>query len=460
MHADDTIVAISSPPGAGLRGIVRITGPDAWNHCASLLADQQDLKKSMPSAPSVFRSMLSDPPIPAIVLLFAGPKSFTGQDVAEMHVPGSPALLELIVRNIIAAGARQAEPGEFSARAFFNGKVDLTQAEGIAATINATNQQQLRAAAALREGALYKWTHGVADSLGNLLALVEAGIDFTDEPGVSFIGADDLGSRLDQLWSAVEELQQTSVRLERLGSAPVVVLIGEPNVGKSSLINALTGQERAIVSPVAGTTRDMLSAVMRTERGEFRLVDVAGEEPPVDELRQKMAAARNAALLEADLVLHVIGEQEDPPLFLADHPREFPAPVIVVQNKADLIDPAVINDGWVLPGSDKPWIRVSAKTGLHLEQLRGAIEKLASHREPVASHGFTLNERHRMVLNEVERILHRAILMCRQTGMLERSPELIASELRLALDHLGEITGTISPDEVLGRIFSTFCVGK
>ncbi len=334
MHTDDTIVAISSPPGSGLRGIVRITGPDAWKFAADLLESPPDLAAMRASAPRSFNGVLHDPPLPVLILLFAGPKSFTGQDVAELHLPGSVALLHLIVNKLMEDGARQAEPGEFSARAFFNGKIDLTQAEGIAATINAANQRQLRAAAALRSGSVHKLATELADSVANLLALVEAGIDFSDEPGVSFISADVLSDKLEQLAERVEDIQESATRADRADPLPLVVLVGRPNVGKSSLINALTGSQRAIVSDVAGTTRDAISAVMQTSRGDVRLVDLPGEELPVDELRTKMMAARDAAILEADLLLHVVDQRDH---YLLGNKIPPLLPTIAVRTKADLL---------------------------------------------------------------------------------------------------------------------------
>ena len=182
----------------------------------------------------------------------------------------------MVLDAVLAAGARQAEPGEFSARAFFHGKCDLTEAEGIAATIGAENERQLRAAAALRDGALHRWCQTLCDRLGDMLALVEAGIDFSDEPDVSFISPAELQRQIAAIAADIARAQSHAVQWESLDMLPAVVLLGRPNVGKSSLLNALAGHDRAIVSPIAGTTRDAVSTVIQTPAGPVRLVDAAG----------------------------------------------------------------------------------------------------------------------------------------------------------------------------------------
>jgi tRNA modification GTPase len=344
---------------------------------------------------------------------------------------------------------RLAEPGEFSARAFFNGKMDLTEAEGIAATIGAGNRAQLRAAASLREGDLHRWAQETAERLANLLALVEAGIDFVDEEDIRFIEPAALELKLGQLCEYVQEQLAAAVRIDRLDDLPTVVFIGKPNVGKSSLINALAGQERSIVSPVAGTTRDMLAVRMETRWGAVRLLDVPGEEARADELRGKMMEAREQALLDADVILEVVTDEEG----AAAGPGEdgsHAARCFRVRNKADLL--AGDYEG------GESWQVVSAKTGFHVEALREKIGELAAREEAGAAGRLVLNHRHRAILQEAVGALDYAGHLA--TTGLERHPELVAAELRRGLDLLGQITGAISPDEVLGRIFSQFCIGK
>jgi len=268
-----------------------------------------------------------------------------------------------------------------------------------------------------------------------------------------------------------------------------VVLIGPPNVGKSSLINALTQQDRAIVSPVAGTTRDMLAATLHTESGDVRLLDVPGEEIPTGEVAARMMDARRLALLEADLVVRVIDHTQDPRAAAAGW-ADLPAAMLVVQNKADLLAPNRVlperepsrdrvgatnrrlNAARSLPygrGSEmpqnmatpaEPWYQVSAKTGQNIPQLRAVIAQLVARRDTVGAGRMVLNQRHRLILQDVTTALWQAAQHTQDKTTFERSLDLLAADLRHALDLLGQISGTISPDEVLGRVFSTFCVGK
>ena len=388
----DTILAISSPPpsGRGVRGILRLSGPDAWR-----LAQQAI---NLPESPGIgWHAPLSfslwNTGVPCAVLLFRGPRSFTGQDIAELHLPNSPAILRASLHALIqTAGnagiaARLAEPGEFSARAFFNGKIDLTRAEGIAATISAANQTELRAATSLREGDLHKQIEALAGRVADALALIEAGIDFADEEGIRFIERSDLASRLDAMIATINEVLASCVRIDQLTAPPTVAFVGKPNVGKSSLINALAGIERSIVSPIAGTTRDILPVMMHTPAGVIRLLDMPGEEPPEDELREKMMAARAAALLDVDLVLEIHAANE--PAGETGATEGHGTRSIVIRNKSDLLTSPPH------PG-DEPWRSVSAKTGRNIAELRQAIAGIVMRRDSLGAGRIVLNpHRHR-----------------------------------------------------------------
>jgi tRNA modification GTPase len=463
----DTIIAVSSPAtGGGIRAIIRLSGPSAWRLAREVV--ELPAEAGVGYHGSLVLPLLHARHPFAAAILFKGPRSFTGEDVAELHVPNSPALVRACMDRMLDCGGadvRLAGPGEFSARAFFNGKIDLTEAEGIAATINAGTEIELRAATSLREGTLHKQIQRHANELGNLLAMVEAGIDFSDEEGVRFIDGEELGSRLSQNVAGVQWWLAHAVRIDRLDRLPTVVLIGEPNVGKSSLINALAGRDRSITSEIAGTTRDMLSVVIPTPRGEVRLVDVPGEELPTDDLRKQMMEARERALMEADLVLDIVASETEVISGLLGSVR-YGADYYTVQNKVDLLPPAAVRTFEYLEDSGDfmtfrgEFQMVSAKTGWNIENLREAIGKLAHRRQTISQQIPALNQRHRILLQGAKEALHDAESWVDTENMGATRHELLAADLRRALDLLGQITGIISPDDVLGRIFSQFCIGK
>ncbi len=306
------------------------------------------------------------------------------------------------------------------------------------------------------------------EQIATLLADIESGIDFSDESDVSFISLDTAEKKISQLRHDVDHLITHSLRLERLDSLPTVVFIGKPNVGKSSLINALTGQARSITSNIPGTTRDMLPAILHTPSGDIRLLDVPGEEPPTDDMRQKMMQARQHALTQADLIIQIIDNAivaDDPQLGAtglaqsrgqprassAQSPSLQPLPSPhIIQNKSDLCPekhPAAT-------------LVVSAKTGQNIPQFRSLIQTALHQKSPIAADEIVLNHRHRALLSEVQSELQATTQFTQDASTFKRHPELLAADLRRALDLLGQITGTISPDEILGRIFSTFCIGK
>ncbi len=452
MNTADTIAAISSPPGMGWRGIVRLSGPEAWPLVQKILCADFE-----PIAHRWRDILLPHPPVPAGLIFFRAPRSFTGQDMLELHLPGSMPLLNMVLRTLLAAGARQAQAGEFSARAFLNGKCDLTEAEGIAATIAARNARQLRAAAGLREGALHRWTKRRSDSLADLLALVEAGIDFSDEPEISLIGSEDLGRRISDMLRDIAELREHALRWESFDTLPTVVLLGRPNVGKSSLLNVLSGQERAIVSPQAGATRDSLAATAPTPDGPVRLLDAAGVEDQGRGMALLLNQSRRHALLAADGALLVIDERDTPDSVrrLMEELADSSAWKILVRNKMDIPDGL----GAAPRETGLEFVAVSARTGENLADLLRLIGRRVKEESPLAEEYLALNARHRHSLEQAAAALRRGFDMTRNAGA-ERFPELVAGDLRAALDALGAISGTISADDVLGRIFGSFCIGK
>ncbi|MGD0140676.1 MAG: GTPase [Tepidisphaeraceae bacterium] len=440
MFSSDTIAAISSAAGRAARMILRISGPQTYPIAASLgiaawgggSAGRNELR-------------FGDVSCPAWVYQFASPRSYTGEDLVELHVPGNPLLARMLLAWLMRHGARQAEPGEFTARAYFNGKLDLSQAEGVAATISAQNQQQLAAARRLMAGELARRLRPSMDLLAESLALLEAGIDFSDE-GIEFLTLQDVAARIDSVADQLKTLVAESVRFEKLTHEPTIVLAGRPNAGKSTLTNALAGKHRSIVSPQPGTTRDALSVEIVLPRGVARLIDVAGIEEsgqsspssPPHEVHEQMRDLAHRAIERADvlvLVRDATDDRADVPL-----PR---TPDLRVVSKSDLLETLPIS------GASLP---VSAVTGDGLDALRRSLDLAAFASDSVGA-SLALSGRHLQALDD-------AISALRRARDVPDSLELLAAEFRAALDALGGILGAVTPDDILGRIFSKFCIGK
>ena len=454
MQSGDTIAAISSATGPAVRAVVRISGRNAVAIAQSLSA----LPCWSPQA-SLSIVRFRNLTIPAWLYVFRAPRSYTGEDLVEFHVPGNPILVKLLLEELLSRGARAAEPGEFTARAYFSGRLDLTEAEGVAATIAAHSKQELAAARQLLAGELARRLAPAMDLLADTLALVEVGIDFSEED-VSFLSRAQVSDRIDRVDAMLELLLRESVRFERLAHEPTVVLVGRPNAGKSTLLNAMSGNERAVVSPVAGTTRDVLWAHVPLRRGIVRMLDVAGLDAeasdPADEIGRQMREHALAAVREADVVVLLI-ESGDirPPLPL---PRD---PDLLVRSKADLTTEAELSKVGAPPQTAKRGQKlfsfmepfsVSARSGLGMTGLREVLDGLCF--GGAASGGtLALNVRHVRAIEEARAALGGAMA---QGG----GAELLALDLREALDSLGAVLGRLAPDDLLGRIFSRFCIGK
>lgn len=440
LSPDDTIVAISSSVAPAARAIVRLSGRDAFATAKNVVTDL-----SREAVVGRHRLRWRDFEIPVSIYGFLAPRSATGEDVVEVYLPGNALIARSVVASLIAAGARQAEPGEFTARAYFHGRLDLAQAEGVAATIAAANEAELRAARQLLSGELARRLSPAMDAIAETLALVEAGIDFSDED-VSFLPADQLVARARAIDGDLARLVDDSRRFASLTHEPAVALVGRPNAGKSTLLNALCGRARAVVSPVAGTTRDLIWAHVPLRRGLIRLIDVAGLEPnvppPEDEspaahiAREMHARARRAAESADVLVLVHDSTDATPPPTL---PR---SPDLTVRTKCDLRS-----------SIQHLSLSVSAVTGQGLDELRGRLDDLAFSGADAAANALALNDRHLSAVAEARLAL----------GRLSEPPgsaEIVALELREALDALGGVLGQVTPDDVLGRVFGTFCIGK
>src|SRR5437016_4475336 len=329
MKTGDTIAAISSAVGPAARIIVRLSGPQAWSLAASLCP----AAALAPSAAISARLHLRDLSVPIALYCFQSPRSYTGEDLIEFHLPGNPLLARLLLSHLIARGARSAEAGEFTARAYFHGRLDLTEAEGIAATIAAHSEQELRAARQLLSGELARRLKPAMELVAQTLGLIEVGIDFSEED-VSFLSSAEIAAHIGRADAMLAEIVERSVRFEALSHAPRAVLIGRPNAGKSTLLNALAGSERAVVSPIPGTTRDALSAQITLPRGVITLIDAAGVEE-----RERFAPDASSATVHIDRQMRAraLSEVETADLLLLVHDSSSDQPLMQPPRLADLI---------------------------------------------------------------------------------------------------------------------------
>lgn len=450
VNQTDTIVAISSAAGSAARAIVRLSGPMA----RSLVETMAGMSLDWPGGSArLVRLGIRGAEVPAWLYLFRAPRSYTGEDTVELHLPGNPLLARWVVEDLIHRGARMAEPGEFTARAYFNGRLDLTEAEGVAATIAASNEAELAAARQLMAGELSRRLAPVMDRLAETLALLEVGIDFSDED-VTFLSDSELRQRLSDVRGDLQRLVSESARFERLSHEPRIVLVGRPNAGKSTLLNALAGSERAIVSPQAGTTRDALSAEVKLASGMVTIIDVAGleafdgddsdgEASAEASIAAQMRRRALEAVREADRVVLVHDLTDPGPPVEAGR-----TPDLVVRTKVDLLD----DQQQIEAGEDERECRVSAATGQGMEALRRRLNELAFGGQERST--LALNTRHLQCIDEAVAATDRAL---HQAG---GAVEVVALELRSALDALGGVLGVITPDDLLGRVFSRFCIGK
>lgn len=434
MLLDDTIVAISSATGRAARMVLRLSGPEVRRIAGELGVE---ITGNLPNA-TRHQLHFADLVCPGWVCAFAGPRSYTGQDLIELHIPGNPLLARMLMDWIARRSARMAEPGEFTARAYFNGKLDLAQAEGVAATISAQSRQHLAAARQLMAGELARRLRPAMDSLVETLALVEAGIDFSEE-GIQFLSLADVDHRINPVLEQLESLVADSGRFEKLTHEPMIVLAGRPNAGKSTLTNFLAGQSRSIVSPTPGTTRDALSVEITLARGVVRLVDVAGlDDSHGQAIQAQMQEMAHRAIEQADVLVLVRD--------LTDHRPDvaLPRPVdLRVRSKADLLQNRPDESGDLL---------VSALMGSGMSALRDALDRAAFGSDAPGA-ALALTSRHLGCLDEAMSGLRGA----REVG---NALELLAAELRAALDALGQVLGVVTPDDILGKIFSKFCIGK
>ncbi len=445
MDTTSTIVAPATPIAPGSRAVVRLSGPAAFD-VINAIADE-DLDRSRGVGP--LRLRLPVGVVPTLAIRMPGPTTYTGEDAVELLLPGSPTLIDAVVRALIAhPQARHAEAGEFTARAYLNGRLTLEQAEGVAATISAANEEQLRASHRLLDGESGRHYAGMVDQLASALALVEAAADFAEEEHVVPISA---GALRETLHALIESIRSESLGQrgrEHAAARPMVVLAGPPNAGKTSLFNALLGRTRAVVSPTAHATRDAIVEPLELTHPRLGLlgcdlVDLPGVPDGLDPIeRESVQAVIDRAIDAADLVLQCDAEARFESCHRSDN-------TIRVRTKADF--PIAQSDGA---------IDVSSKSGLNLESLKLLLAETIESSQREASAG--LIPRHRDLADQASTALGRAHAAIEHDppASLPLEGEVVAAEMRLALDLLGELGGRVHPDEVLGRIFASFCVGK
>jgi tRNA modification GTPase len=432
----DTIAAIATPAGRGGIGVIRLSGPAVPEIARKLLGRLPEPRRATLAA---FRDRKGEPQDQGIALYFAAPHSYTGEPVLELHGHGGPIVLQSVLRACLDAGARLAEPGEFTRRAFLEGRLDLAQAEAVADLIDASSREAARSALRSLGGEFSAAVGDLNSKLIELRALTEAMLDFPEEE-VDAVQREDAAARLAAARRQLDEVLARSRQGSLLRSGIHVVMAGRPNVGKSSLLNRLAGEERAIVTPVAGTTRDALREPIQIEGVPLVLVDTAGLRAATDVVEQLGIERTRQELQRADLVLVVreAGDADAPPANLPDD-----VPRIDVYNKADLAPQF---------RAPKGALAVSAKTGFGLEALRKAILAAAGW-QATGESVFLARERHLRALEKARVHLERA-------GRELPRWELFAEELRLAQVALAVITGEFAADDLLGEIFSRFCIGK
>jgi tRNA modification GTPase len=452
LQSADTIVAAATPAGRGGIGIVRLSGPHAPEIGAALAG------RLPPPRRAAFARFVDGErqAIDAgLVLYFPAPGSFTGEPVVELHGHGGPVVLEALVARAVELGARRAAPGEFTQRAFLNDKVDLAQAEAIADLIEAGSRAAARAAMRSLEGEFSAMVHGLTEAVVELRTYIEAAIDFPEEE-IDFLADRDLAKRLESIRDRFDAVERSARQGRLLRDGMTVVIAGRPNAGKSSLLNRLAGYDAAIVTPVPGTTRDVVRERIHLDGMPLHVLDTAGLREAGDVVEQEGIRRAHAEIARADRVLFVIDAVADPmgAAFLEERsrlPRN--VPVTLIFNKIDLAPGVRRLDADTVP--DPPRLALSALTGEGLEALRSHLKSSMGYDSPDAG-AVSARARHLEALSRARGHMDAAAHELSE----RRAGELVAEELREVQRALGEITGEFTSEDLLGRIFSSFCVGK
>jgi tRNA modification GTPase len=450
MSHPDTIVAAATPPGRGGVGVVRVSGPKAPQIAATLVGD---LPQARHATLARFLDAGGDPIDIGLALFFPAPHSYTGEHVIELQGHGGPVTVERLIERCLELGARRARPGEFTERAFHNEKIDLAQAEAVADLIDAGSREAARAAMRSLQGEFSSMVQGLTDALIDLRTYVEAAIDFPEEE-VDFLADAELAERLATVRQHFDGVAQAARQGRLLRDGLTVVIAGRPNAGKSSLLNRLAGYDAAIVTEVPGTTRDVLRERIDIDGLPLHVLDTAGLRDSHDLVELEGMRRATAEMTRADRVLFVIDSATDPlgAAFREERDRLPPdVPVTLVFNKIDL--------GAGLPVADTisgpPRLHVSATSGAGLDELRTHLKECVQF-QTAGNGSISARRRHLEALARARECVESAARELAE----RRAGELVAEELRAAQRALEEITGVFSADDLLGRIFGSFCIGK
>jgi tRNA modification GTPase len=440
LDATDTIAAAASPPGPGLRGIVRLSGPDAWG--IALSGFEPDRRAPLPVRAEMRQGWLRvdgiRPALKAMLALWPEPRTYTRQALAEIHTVGSPPLLRQVLVHCLGRGARHAEPGEFTLRAFLSGRLDLTRAEAVLDVIDAGTPAQLDGALQQLAGGIARPITALRDRLLDMLAHLEANLDFADEPDVDPLGRASLAAELDAGAADLGALAERLRGRDRPEGHPKVVLVGPPNAGKSRLFNALVGAPRAIVSPLGGTTRDYLSALVECDGLSVELIDTAGMDVGDDIVERQAQAQRASQVEQADLLLACESFDTEAPSLHRGRPS------LRVATKCD-VTPA-----------PEGLFATSAATGEGLALLRTALAETIRHQRSEGPASTCTGARcHESLVHAGE-----SLAAASETLQIGGGDELVAIDLRVAIEELGKVVGASVSDDILERIFRRFCIGK
>lgn len=446
----DTIVAIATPPGRGGLGIVRVSGP------ASLDLASAISRRDLPLVPRQAHfckihdhnaSVIDE----GLLIFFPGPGSYTGEDVLEVHAHGSRIVLNQIVDHVLKAGGRLARPGEFTERAYLNNRIDLVQAEAVADLIDATSAHAARSAMRSLEGEFSDRINRLLEQIINVRTFIEGALDFPDEE-IDFLSGSDIDKQLaaisDNLDTIIARAKQGAILKEGVNLA----IVGKPNVGKSTLLNRLAGREAAIVTEIAGTTRDPVEQDLLVEGIPVRVIDTAGLRETGDKIESEGIRRTHGAMSGADIVVYVQDCNERTEKDIPWLRQYSDKKVMLVTNKIDIcgLDPSSeIVDEHIIS------VSISAKTGTGMELFMGQLKKLLGVQE-LFEDVFIARKRHLQSLERTRQFINAAA----SVAVGKTAPEIMAEELRQAQEALGEVTGKYVADDLLGSIFSSFCIGK